>query len=142
LLYIKDRSYFKEAVNNSEVFDSLGINKTEFIGNTEKFNKWISSKFDIIKQYPELSMEIEIGNRMAKGEADLVLETNEGLILIDYKSYAGNDDIKNSSCEYFAGKYSGQLELYAQMLDKTFDSKKVIKKLIYYVVQGKIVELK
>ena len=89
----------------------------------------------------ELSMEVETANQLAKGEADLVLETEKGLILIDYKSYAGIDDVTNPNCEYYAGKYSGQLDLYAQMLEKTLEPQKVIKKLIYYVVQGKIVEL-
>lgn len=141
LLYIKDRSYFKEAVNTSEAFDELGIDKEQFIGNTEKFNQWIKSKYNVQKEYHELSMEVEIGNQLAKGEADLVLETNDGLILIDFKSYAGDDDVTNLSCEYYSGKYSGQLDLYAHMLEKTFENKKVIKKLIYYLVKGKIIEL-
>lgn len=141
LLYIKDRSYFSEVVTESEAFDDLGIDEAQFVANTKKFNQWISSEFELIKQYPEFSMEVDIGSQLAKGEADLVLETNEGLILIDYKSYAGKDDVTNASCDYFAGKYSGQLDLYAQMLEKTFDNKKVIKKLIYYCAQGRITTL-
>lgn len=142
LLYIKDRSYFREAVNVSEAFNALDINKIQFIENTEKFNKYLKAHFDGFKQYPEFPMEIEIGNQLARGEADLVLETDEGFILIDYKSYAGKDDVTNSSCAYFAGKYSGQLDFYATMLENQFPAKKVIKKMIYYIVQGKIVELK
>ncbi len=141
-LYIKDRTYFKNSVEKSETLEELGVDKTMFIENMEKFNQYLKTNFGKFNQYPEISMEVKIGNQLAKGEADLVLETKEGLILIDYKSYAGNDDVTNSSCEFYAGKYSGQLELYSQMLESTFENKKVIKKLIYYVVQGKIVELK
>ena len=142
LLYIKDRSYFKERVLNSGTFVDLGIDQGQFIENTKTFNTFLNTQYNVTKQYSELAMEMKIGNQLAGGEADLVIETEEGLVLVDYKSYAGIDDVTNPNCEYYAGKYSGQLELYKQMLEQSFTSKKVIKKLIYYVVQGKVVELK
>src|SRR5690606_35343024 len=135
-------SYFEAQVSNSEAFLALGVDKDQFIEHVKKFNEYIETHFNIVKQYPEFSIEVNIGDQLARGEADLVLETDKGLVLIDYKSYAGSDDIIVATCEYFAGKYSGQLDLYAQMLEKTLDDKKVIKRLIYYVVQGRIVEVK
>ncbi len=140
-LYIKDRTYFKEQVSKSETFTDLGISREKFIENVRSFNEFINSRYNISVQHPELSIEVELGNQLANGEADLVLETDKGLVLIDYKSYAGNEDILNSNCEKFAGKYSGQLDLYARMLEKNLEPKKVVGRLIYYVVQGKIVEL-
>ncbi|MBI6121027.1 UvrD-helicase domain-containing protein [Salegentibacter maritimus] len=140
-LYIKDRTYFKEQVSKSETFIDLGISKEQFIDNVRSFNEFINSRYNISVQHPELSIEVELENQLANGEADLVLETDKGLILIDFKSYAGNEDVLNSNCEKYAGKYSGQLDLYARMLEKNLEPKKVVARLIYYVVQGKIVEL-
>ena len=139
-MYIKDRSYFEKQVVTSKVLNELGVNKEQFIENVQIFNEYVKTNFNSIQQHMELAMEVEIGNHLAKGEADLVLNTAKGLILIDYKTYAGNDDIINLNSKYYAGKYSGQLSIYSQMLEKIF-GKKVIRKLIYYVVRGNIVEI-
>lgn len=140
-LYIKDRTYFKEQVSKSETLTDLGICSEQFIENVRCFNEFINTEHNILAQHPELSTEVELGSQLANGEADLVLETDQGLILIDYKSYAGNEDVLNSNCEKFAGKYSGQLDLYSRMLEKNLEPKKVVGRFIYYVVQGKMVEL-
>jgi ATP-dependent exoDNAse (exonuclease V) beta subunit len=139
-LYLKDKSYFEENLSLNKVFDRFEINKNQFVENTTKFNSFLDETYKPIKQYPECHLEQIIGKQLAKGEADLVLETEDSLILIDYKSYPGDEDVTDKSSEFFAGKYSGQLTLYKQMLEDKFN-KPVIKQLIYYVVLGKVVEI-
>lgn len=123
-------------LNSNEVFKSMGV-LFEFLIRT----------FNPLGWHRELSLECEIDGQLYKGEADLVLETNEGYILIDYKSYPGSMERVldassiNSPKSNYAGKHAAQLWTYQNMIE-TLTSKKVIKKLIYYVVLGRIVELK
>jgi ATP-dependent exoDNAse (exonuclease V) beta subunit len=91
--------------------------------------------------YRELPLRMEKSGSIYIGAPDLVLELTEGLCLIDYKSYPGKTtEILNSESLHFAGIYSGQLDAYSEMLE-TILGKKVFKKLIYYSVIGKIVEV-
>jgi len=126
--------------------DSI-ISANEVLISIDKLYVFLKEKFNPIVWLRELPLECEIDGQLYKGEADLVLETNDGYILIDYKSYPGSIDrvldasSMNSEKSNYAGKYNGQLNTYAKMIE-TVSNKKVIKKLIYYVVQGKIVELK
>jgi ATP-dependent exoDNAse (exonuclease V) beta subunit len=92
--------------------------------------------------YPELPLQVVLDGYHYTGEADLVWETDEGFVLIDYKSYPGAETkLIDSEDEYYAGKYSGQLDAYAQMIEQAVPAKKVIQKLIYYSVSGLVVQL-
>ena len=142
MLYAKNKPYFERnvlALNNN---NGLGLDVSQFIKNTEHFESFIQSTFQPIKQYAELHLEKMIGNKKAVGEADLVLELENELILIDYKSFPGkSEEVFTNSSEFYAGKYSRQLELYKEMLS-IHSPKPVTRMIIYYVVQGLIVELK
>jgi len=91
----------------------------------------------------ELYMEVKDGNgQVLKGEADCVVEREDDLILIDYKSFPGvQQQVLNPMGEFYAGKYAAQLSAYSQMLEKTFPGKKVSQSLIFYVMQGLVVEV-
>ena len=122
------------------VINEIGIDVTSFIENTSNFQSYLNTTFSVLKEYPEFFMEKFIGNKKATGEADLVLELQNELVLIDYKSFPGKkEDIFNSNSAFYAGKYSGQLNLYKEMLSDYFD-KPVKHQFVYYVVQGVLVE--
>ena len=101
-----------------------------------------------LKIHRELSLSVYRGlpveqknGYVYNGAADLVLEFADGLHLIDYKSYPGKtEEVLNPDSKHFAGIYSGQLDAYTFMLEKAF-GKKVLKKMIYYSVLGKLVEV-
>ena len=75
------------------------------------------------------------------GSADLVWETADSLILVDYKSYPGKiEHVLNPAHEKYSGRYSGQLARYKGMIDHSHpEGKMVIDILIYYAVIGVIV---
>ncbi len=107
------------------------------------FENYLKEELNALSVYKEwpLEMKDEDGSVLT-GSADLVVETPEGLLLIDYKSYpGGKDEVLNAGKDKFAGRYAGQLNAYARMLEATFAGKKVVKKLIYYTVLGVVVEL-
>ena len=143
LMYLKDQPHFEKAVANMGLLDELGVDRALFIGSVKKFNDYIQETFSPINQYAEIPLEMEIEGKLYTGEADLVLELENELILVDYKSYAGPSSfITNTSSDYYVGKYLGQLNIYNTMLNDYFDGKKVSKMIVYYLIQGKVLSIK
>lgn len=122
------------------------INANEVLISIETLYKYLKNTFNPKVWHTELALECEINGQLFKGEADLVLETSEGYILFDYKSYLGGmDNVLNISSNgsenpNFAGKHAGQLDTYSKMIEYITD-RKVIKTFIYYTILGKLVEI-
>ena len=126
-------------INNHELQGV--IDSDEVISSIDKLYDYLKDTFKIIQWHRELALESEINGQIFKGEADLVLETESGYILIDYKSYPGSiERVLDANSSNYAGKYSGQLDAYVQMIEANSD-KKVLRKLIYYTVLGQMVEI-
>lgn len=96
------------------------------------------------KIYKELPLQMVEDGMVYRGEADLVWETDNDIVLIDYKSYPGQlTRVTTVNDKFYAGKYAGQLSKYKQMIEQAHSqNKKVMAALIYYHVLGGIVELK
>jgi ATP-dependent exoDNAse (exonuclease V) beta subunit len=153
ILYLHFGNRLTNNTQDSLLSISSIINNYEMssIINAEDVLKSINILFDYLKTtfspkqwLRELALACEIDGQLYKGEADLVLETDEGYILIDYKSYPGSIEnvLDNSDTNtVYAGKYAGQLEAYSKMIHTT-TNKKVIQHYIYYTVLGKLVAVK
>jgi ATP-dependent exoDNAse (exonuclease V) beta subunit len=119
------------------------VNPEQLIQCANNFQHYLSVELKancVYKEWP-LEMKNDDGSVMV-GSADLVVDTPEGLMLVDYKSYPGTtDNVLNPGSDKFSGRYAGQLNAYAKMLEATFDGKSVCRKLIYYPVLGIVVEL-
>ena len=77
---------------------------------------------------------------MFTGSIDLVWQTTEGNVLIDFKTCPlGQEYILNSDSEHYAGWYAGQLDAYTDALEAA--GEKVIKRFIYYPVSGILCEI-
>lgn len=117
------------------------LNATEILSSIDKLYHYIEAEFSPVNWFRELPIESEIDGQLYKGEIDILLETSDGYILIDYKSYQGSmSRVLDASTSNYAGKYAGQLETYS-MLVKHVTEKPVLKKLIYYTVLGNLVEI-
>ena len=74
------------------------------------------------------------------GEIDLVYHTDEGDVLVDYKTYQGSvAHLTDKRSDFFAGKYGGQLALYAEAIKRSGST--VRDRLICYLSLGTIVKL-
>lgn len=74
------------------------------------------------------------------GSIDLTLETEQGTVLVDYKTCPmSNADILNPDNEHYAGHYGGQLSCYRQAL--TAAGHTVCAAYLYYPVAGLLVQL-
>ena len=77
-------------------------------------------------------MEKEV--QLINGIADLVIETDEQVILIDYKTFTGDE----AALRYKAQTFSGQLKIYEEVLRKHFSDKE-IRVAIYFIMAGRLV---
>jgi ATP-dependent exoDNAse (exonuclease V) beta subunit len=98
------------------------------------FFQWIETAYHPQRIYKELPMMMQRDGQFINGIADLVIETKERLVLIDYKTFSGNEE----SLRWKASTFSGQLNIYSEILSKYFSGKKVVAG-IYFVLEGKIV---
>ncbi len=102
-----------------------------------ELNLWIEKSFDVKGIHPEWPIQsvLENGQRV-KGWIDLLVETPDGWVIIDHKSFPGTkEEWINHALEY-----SGQLGLYRQAIE-TATQKPVLSQWIHFCVGGGLVEL-
>ena len=94
----------------------------------------------MVKTYHERPFRLEREGQTIVGSIDLVWQTEEGSILIDYKTCPmGATAITNPESEHYAGRYAGQLNAYADAMSAA--GEKVLKRYVYYPVSGLLVEI-
>ena len=74
------------------------------------------------------------------GNMDMVWHTADGCVLVDYKTFPGSQgDLFNKESKHWAGGYASQLSVYGAALAATGEKLKA--KLLYYPVEGLVIEL-
>jgi ATP-dependent exoDNAse (exonuclease V) beta subunit len=80
------------------------------------------------------------GGQIVRGNIDMIWETEQGCIIVDYKSFPGKaEHIIEYGNAHYAGHYTGQLSEYIAVIKAS--GKNVIDALIFYSVQGKVVRI-
>ena len=92
--------------------------------------------------YHERPFKYESNGQITTGSIDLVWETAQGCIVIDYKTYPNwkKETVTSHDNKHYAGKYKRQLDCYEKAL--SLSGENVLAKLIYYPVNGMIVQIK
>jgi ATP-dependent helicase/nuclease subunit A len=98
------------------------------------FSRWISETYKPIATYREWPLQMQVNGQFINGIADLVLETEGGLVVIDHKSYPG----PRETWQEKVNEFRGQLVCYQQVL-KAATGKRVIELAIHFVVAGAVV---
>ena len=116
--------------------DSIGTS-------VENFWTWMENTYGrataIEREFP-FSFTNKNG-QIVNGEIDLVYHTDNGDILVDYKTYQGEKaNLTDENSEFYAGKYSKQITLYNEAL--TLNGQNIRDRLIYYVPLGTIIRIK
>ena len=104
----------------------------------ENLYKFLEENYGAGYAEKEFPFVMETEQQIVSGEIDLMWVTEQGVVIIDYKTYQGTG-ILDEKNEFFAGRYSGQLSLYKQAAEK--NGLKVRDTLIYYAMQGKVIKL-
>ena len=93
-----------------------------------------------LRTYHERPFRLEQDGQSIVGSIDFVWQTADGNIVVDYKTNPmGPKAVLDPENEHFVGWYAGQLEAYQAALEAA--GEKVIKRYIYYPVNGLLVEL-
>jgi len=122
---------------------SVFPNPQEIIDSIENLYQFLEKQYGpAVKVYKELPLQnFTQDGQVIRGSIDLVWETREGMVVVDYKSYPGGlQNITNKDDDHFAGKYGPQLSTYQRMLKAA--GKKVLATCIYYAVIGMVAEIK
>ncbi len=81
-----------------------------------------------------------IDNQIVRGSMDLVIETKDGCILIDFKSFPRDfADVLDENNKHYAGLYRTQFDYYRAALSAK--GKKILKSFVYYPINGAIIEI-
>ena len=133
-------------IEMEEIIDSYGLTAVfddiSFIPAAwENLKNYLTETYGpAVKTYHERPFRLEKDGQTIIGSIDLVWETEEGVVLLDYKTCPmGIEAIMDIESEHYAGHYAGQLDAYEDAL--TAAGEKVIKRLIYYPVNGNVVEV-
>jgi len=107
----------------------------------EMLVKWLTEQFGAaINIYHERPFTLLKDGNVFTGSIDLVWQTSDGDILIDFKTCPlGQKYILDSDSEHYAGWYAGQLDAYTDALEEA--GEKVLKRFIYYPVSGMLCEI-
>lgn len=111
------------------------------------YNSLIAFHAHLGKTYVEYTLHKELPihavnteGQSVSGFVDLVVEIADCLLIFDYKTFVMSTYYESKYNEK-ALEFSGQLDLYAKVLEQSF-GKKVDGRFIYFVFEGRVVELR
>ena len=115
----------------------------EVAASIKRFWEWMEQtygKATAIEREVPFSFVNELGQSI-NGEIDLVYRTDQGDVLVDYKTcQAGISHITDRDKKTYAGKYSGQLALYEEALRRA--GRTIRDAIICYISLGVAVRMK
>jgi ATP-dependent exoDNAse (exonuclease V) beta subunit len=103
----------------------------------EALRRVIQETWTVRRMRTEVPVMQKAHGRLTSGVADLVVETGDGLVLIDHKVMQGSSDEAIRK----AGEYAQQLRAYADILEAA-ERRPVQSMWIHLPVQGKLVEIR
>ena len=136
-----NEKFVEDAILNHEMQNHL-TNAKPILLAWDWLVKFMTKQFDpAIATYHERPFKYESNGQITTGSIDLVWKTAQGCIVIDYKTYPNwrKETVKSPENKHYAGKYKGQLDCYEKAL--SLSGENVLAKLIYYPVNGMIVQL-
>lgn len=96
---------------------------------------------EAVKKERELQFKQFVDGHIINGSIDLVWNTANGAVIVDYKTFQGKPEyvLDKEHPSVYAGRYRKQLNCYAEALKA--DGRNVIATLIYYPVTGALVKV-
>lgn len=138
--HIDNETYYADLIDSYRLKTFLVDHKA--IRNAwEKLVCWLTEQYgQSVNVYHERPFTLTKDGQVFTGSIDLVWQTSEGDVLIDFKTCPlGQEYILDSNSEHYAGWYAGQLDAYTAALEAA--GEKVIKRFIYYPVSGTLCEI-
>lgn len=121
-------------------FDKVLPSAESVIRARQNLLDFLAQQGEKVAEYHELPFNHLAGEQIVRGSMDLVWETADGCILVDYKTYPGKiSDVADPEHAHYAGLYKPQFDCYRSALEAA--GKQVLKSFVYYPINGAIVEL-
>lgn len=143
-IYSPDRSDNKEIAENITRLNGLNgiiVDVDSVLRAIENLYEYLTAQYgnpmNIYLEYPFINTR---GGQIVRGNIDMIWETGQGCVIVDYKSFPGKrDNITDPSDKHYAGNYLPQLTEYREVLAAA--GKNVTDTLIFYSVQGRVIKL-
>ena len=102
---------------------------------------WLADRYGkATHEHHELPFMHQVADQIVHGSMDLVYETAQGCVLVDFKTFPGTEtDVTEPENSHYAGKYKTQFDCYRAALEAA--GKQVIAQYVYYPVNGMIVSI-
>ena len=118
------------------------LDTERFMASARAFYAWLKEAYG-----EPLAIEREVpfryvrdDGRIVNGEIDMIYRTSDGDVLIDYKTYSGVvGNLTAPGSEFYAGKYSGQIEVYEETLRR--NGRSVRDRIVCYFSLGTMVRM-
>ncbi|GAU77981.1 helicase-exonuclease AddAB subunit AddA [Fusibacter sp. 3D3] len=110
-------------------FEAIEISKIDQFLNSE-----LGIRIKNERHYKETPFVIKVNEQLIQGIIDLYLETDKGLVLIDYKT----DFVRESELQNVANRYRIQLDAYEMALESILN-KPVVEKVIVFLNHNKAI---
>lgn len=143
-----DQTMVNEIIQNTLVAHQL----ESVFPEPEQIHRAISNLYDYLRSFygnpvhvfREIPLQAFNEGQVIRGEADMLWEGKEHYTLVDYKSYPGRiNTILEHGHAHYAGKYSGQLQAYTNIIEVGAGNNKPVENtLLYYPVVGCLVGIK
>lgn len=140
-IYQDDAAFASKATQLAEKY-GIALDGALFMDSVRAFYAWLKDTYGIsstVEREIPFRFRRETG-QIVQGEIDMIYRTDNGDVLIDYKTYQGADsNLTNPDSDFYAGKYSGQIALYEEAMQRAGHI--VRDRLICYLSLGKIARI-
>ena len=142
LCIYQDTPDFEKTARKIIANSGVAFDVNEFISSAQSMYSWLEKTYgppiEILRETPFTF--INDNEQIVKGEIDLIYRTEKGDVLIDYKTFQGKAvDITDEKSKFYAGKYSGQIEIYRDAILRS--GREIRDNLICYFNLGSMVRI-
>lgn len=119
------------------------LNEPDKISATvESFYSFMKNAYgDPMSLHRELPFREVRDGQVISGSMDLVYETKDGVVLVDYKTCPRPiEELTDRTSDFYAGKYAPQLDCYRHALETS--GKTVVDTILFYPTSGVLVEIR
>lgn len=119
--------------------DSL-TTPSQIINAWNRLEKYLATHYgQSVRRYHELPFKQLVNGQIVTGSMDLVWKTANGCVLIDYKTFPGNEQLVLTPGNHYAGNYKGQFDCYTHALEAA--GEQVVARYVYYPVTGMLIKI-
>lgn len=130
-----------DSIVNAFGYDEVLPDRNAIVVAYEWLIKWLTEKYGkAIGIHHELPFIHAVDDQIVRGSIDLIWETPEGCVLIDFKTFPGKEsDVTSQDGPHSAARYAAQFQLYRNAIEAS--GHKMLDSYVYYPIAGLLIHL-